>query len=775
MAVLAATTVSATSASAITGGPSTPVTLPAINSPMWQTNDAVWALTYHDGVVYAAGDFTTIYAPGTASGSGDTPMARIAAFNASGINAGMPCTAATPCPGIGAWTNPRVNSRVYALSVTPDGSTLYAGGNFTSIKGVARARGAAINLTLPGQPILPFNPNLNNSVRAIANDGTNLYMGGAFTNTGHVRLASYTINATGGALRPGWAPSVDGLVDALMIGPGADSNFVVLGGQFRNVQGVAHSGIAQLNQTTAANGPMSNSIIPGIAGKTRSDVKALATDGTSIFVGAEGTGYGIFDGTASINPATGNPNWRDNCLGATQAIAVIDNALYVGSHSHNCSFLANGGFPQLPYNGDYRSWHHLIAEQVNADATPHSAGQLLNWFPTINNGPVVTDAQYLGPRAMTTDGTSLFVGGQFTKIGGLPQRGLTRFSPSGNGATATASALTATSAAPGSVTLRYISASDQDDATLTYAISRDDVVLATVGPQASPFWQSQDLVYRDTGVPAGPHTYTVLVTDANGLTATSSVVASPAAAPTGGYRSAVLADNPKYYLRLDEPSGSAAVDSSASHANGVYRGSPARSQPGAIGSDTAIGLAPTSGVTVGGVQAPMANYSLEAWIKTDPTNRKGGRILGFSPTTTATSVTSNRTLYMMNSGQLIYSILTSDNSTCHFGETYGFNGSCYVWSKQAYNDGTWHHVVLTQSTTSGMAMYVDGVKVASTTDAHSLNAKGGNGVWQVGVSSLSSAAQKPANGVFPGGVDEFAVYPFVLSPTQIAAHWKAAE
>ena len=46
-------------------------------------------------------------------------------------------------------------------------------------------------------------------------------------------MASYTITPTGGVLRGGWAPTVDAQVYALMIGPGSDSGFVVLGGHFR--------------------------------------------------------------------------------------------------------------------------------------------------------------------------------------------------------------------------------------------------------------------------------------------------------------------------------------------------------------------------------------------------------------------------------------------------------------------------------------------------------------------------------------------------------------
>ncbi len=770
-AAVAAVAAMTTSACAVVTEPvvasSPKATLPATASPTWQMNNSVWSLAYSNGVVFVGGDFTAIGAPGKTPG---TTMTRIAALHSS---TGNPCTATDPCPGFGAWTNPAVNGRVWALNVTPDGSKLYAGGSFTSAKGKGRGKLAAFNLKASGAPLLNFNPGLNGTVRALASTNTTLFAGGSFSNAANGRIASYSINnATGGVLRGGWAPTVDGQVNALLIGPGSDSGNVVLGGTFNNVNGAAHNRIAQVSQSTGANGPMANNLLPAPNGAHHSDVKALTTDGKYIYLGAEGTGYGVFDGTEAVNPNTGKRVWKDNCLGATQAVAVIKNVLYVGSHSHNCSFLPNGGFPQLPFNGDPRSWHHLISEQAQPNSTPGSGGQLLGWFPTVNNGPDTRSNVYLGPRAMTTDGTTLWVGGEFTAVNGVAQRGLTRFTPGGKGAAPAAATLTATSPAPGHVTLRYISSSDKDDPTLTYQVYRDGTLVSTANSMKSPFWWSSDFVYRDSAAPAGTHTYLVKVTDGVGLTASSSVSVTTATANTGGYRSAVLSDNPSYYWRLNEGSGSVATDQTAHHANGVYRGNPARGAAGAIGSDSGITLAAGKGVSTNATAAAPDTYSVEAWFRS--TTRTGGRIFGFNSPTSTTS-NANRVLYMMNSGQLIYSIVTSDGSTCHYGTTYGHNGTCYIWSRQAYNDGTWHHVVIEQSPTAGMTMFVDGVQIARTTDPSGKSPKAASGTWQLGVASVKGAAQNPSSGTFNGSVDEFAVYPGLLSAAQVNKHWRAAE
>jgi hypothetical protein len=802
--------VAATSgAQAITGDPSAPQTLPASNSSMWQTNGSVWALAYSNGVVYAGGDFTAICPPGTAAANctpttGGTPMAGIAAFHATGADVGSPCSATSLCPGIGAWLNPKIVGRVWALSVTPDSSKLFAGGDLTSSDGINRGKIVGFDLTRTASrpaKLQLTTPSATGQVRSLATTNDTAYVGGGFpgmtdidgTAVNQPQLASWDL-ATG-QLRTTWAPTVDGNVDALMIGPGSDSGNVVLGGTFRNVNGESHSGVAQLSQTDATNGPMSTSIVPDVVGTTHSDVKTLTTDGTSIFLGAEGTGYGIFDGTASINPSTGNANWQSTCLGATQAIAVVGGALYIGSHSHNCSSLSGGGFGQLPFNGDYRSWHHLIAEQTGS-------GQLLNWFPTVNNGPT-TDASYLGPRAMATDGTTLFVGGEFTTttVNGVasPQRGLIRFTPGADATvpmpttptfgTPNPNSPTVTSPAPGQVTLRYAGFADADDRTLSYTVTRSDgTTVSTSTGNDSPFWQSPDYVVRDANVPAGTYTYTVTATDADGQQGSvSSAPVTVAAAPTGGYAAAVEANNPASYWRLDEASGTVAADSSPLHTKpGTYRGGPTLGRPGAIGSDAAIAVSDGRGVSnvSGSAAAAPLNYTLETWIRTAPGAAKGGRILGWSPTATSTSASANRALYMMNDGQLIYSILTSDGSTCHFGQPYGTPGTCYVMSKQSYNDGTWHHVVATQSATAGLALYVDGVKVNTENEAPSTKPQLANGVWQAGIISGPTSTNAGFTNIpwgptyphsFTGDVDEFAVYPTVLTAAQVTAHWKAGE
>jgi hypothetical protein len=756
------------------GGAITPDTLPANAGSMWQTNDAVWALAISNHVLYAGGDFTAIRPPGAAKGINETTMWRLAAFHADGPDVGQPCSTASPCPGIGAWKSPAIDGRVYALNISPDGKTLYAGGDFLWAGGTSHQKAAAFNISAAGAPVLPWNPQIaGGSVRAIQSTPSAIYVAGAFATAGGAnqpRAAAYDANSY--ARIPAFAPAIDSSVFALLALPG---NRLVLGGHFRNVNGQAHSGIAQVDLATGkANGPMSNSIIPNDSAIHYSDVKTLITDGTYIYLGAEGTGRGIFDGQASVDPNTGNIVWKNNCLGATQALALIGNALYIGSHSHDCSSLPTGGFPQYPYDNGPKSWHHLLAQQaVATSGVPNSGGRLLTWYPVLNPGPTnAASPNELGPRALATDGTTLFVGGQQTKVNGAPQQGLTRFSPGGNGLPPTAPAAVATNPGTNVNTIRFTSSSDPDDQLLSYRITRSDGrVVYTVDNQTAPWWANKSYVYRDRGAPAGS-TYTVTAIDSKGRTASTSVTPTRV---NGGFPAAVLADHPSLYWRFGETSGTLAEDSSGHNVTGTFRGANTLNKAGAIDGNVAVGENGAITTTVsqnGALSAPPKNFSLEAWFRT--TSTTGGRIIGWSNAATGSSAHPDRTIYMSKTGQLLYTTFqtTSDPSKqCANGNVFYVKNACYAWGKQEYNDGGWHHVVATQSDTAGMNLYVDGQLIASMPlgTAPATTA----GLWRVGGDSVLPFPLHGSTSGWNGDIDEVAVYPTVLSSAQVLAHYEA--
>jgi hypothetical protein len=360
--------------------------VPTAASPTWQTNGIVRAIAYAGGAVYLGGDFTKVRPPGAAAGTGEVGRNHLAAFSATtGALLGF---------------NHSANAAVNSLELSPGKTRLYAGGDFTTIDGASRAHLAAFDL--PGGALnATWKPTVTGKVKSISTFGTGatLYVGGTFTKAaGQARtnLAAFT---SAGALLP-FKASPDASVRALIAS--TDGSRIVIGGGFNHVNGVARRALAILN-TAGAVQPQQPSI------PTCSEITSFARTGTAVFAGGEGTGGGCFDGTVAFNPTTGTQLWRDNCLGATQAVVVIGTWLYVGSHAHDCSSVV-GGFPDTGPSGI----HHLLRESVsNGHIDP-------KWSPK-------TSGNNLGPRSLGTDGVKLGVGGDFLFVNNKAQQGFTQF------------------------------------------------------------------------------------------------------------------------------------------------------------------------------------------------------------------------------------------------------------------------------------------------------------------------------------------------------------
>ena len=168
----------------------------------------VYALALSGTTLYAGGDFTSITPPGGSL----TTRNRLAAINTSDTGSLID------------WT-PAADGSVNALAL--DGTTLYAGGSFTKItppggSATPRTRLAAINTSDTGS-LTTWAPAADDSVNALALDGTTLYAGGDFTSinpvggsaTPRTRLAAINTSDTGSLTT--WAPAADFSVNALAL------------------------------------------------------------------------------------------------------------------------------------------------------------------------------------------------------------------------------------------------------------------------------------------------------------------------------------------------------------------------------------------------------------------------------------------------------------------------------------------------------------------------------------------------------------------------------
>ncbi len=366
-------------------------------SPMATTNDEVTALAYANHVVYVGGYFTRMYFRGrryvrnhigAVSSSTGAPMA----------------------------FRPGINGAVRSLALSPDKKVLYVGGSFTRVNGVARMNIAAFR-TSTGR-LTSFAPKVAGTVVAIAATPNRVYLGGTISRVNGQRRTE-AAEVTTAARLTAWAPVLDGWVRALLISP--DKTRIILGGGFHHVNRATYEGLGSVNPVTGRNEPFRNGLIPTYHDGRVSQATSLATNGTWIFAGAEGTGTRAFDGTLAFRPDSGRLVWRNSCLGATQTILYLRGVLYKGSHAHDCS--SSGGFgPIRPH------WqpHHLLAENpVN--------GKLLSWGTSARSVPQpIPDTNggvrsELGPFAFATDGLQLFAGGDFTTVNARRHEGLARF------------------------------------------------------------------------------------------------------------------------------------------------------------------------------------------------------------------------------------------------------------------------------------------------------------------------------------------------------------
>lgn len=719
------------SASAISEG----VHFSADDLPTWRTNGTVWALGQAHGKVVAGGTFSQVLPP---SGGSGTPL------NLNGLaildaDTGAPSSCQMTLAMAGA--TPTIRTAV----TSPDGNTVYIGGNFSHINGVVALRAAAIDPV--NCTVKPFRVrNISSYVYDLSVTEDTVYMAGSFLSVdGQQRQRYAAVDATTGDLLP-WVANADATGWAVQASP--DRTKVAIGGDFFNVNGENSHSIAVVD---AATGDTLRNYPLGFITRT-SITKEISTDETAFYVGNEGTGGGVFDGSFKVDWNTLDEVWRDNCLGATQVILPYKGTLYKAHHHHDC------GTENAFQDG----------KRIYLSAHDPADSQMYGWFPTLNDGV----GEHIGPRAMvvstgnSTGKDYLWVGGEYTLVNGKSQQSLTRFGPDDTGAPPTVLPV-AEAMSNGTVQVKFRTVYDTDDSLLTYRVYRNGSSTPMWTGTASSMWwvRPQVTVIDDNVTPGTNYTYRVTASDGPNTSNLSPTASARAVSAVDDYASRVISDGSQMYWRYDGTTGPWVLDSAGATTtgyNGLAQNGVSYSAAGAIAGDSsATGVFNGSNSYIWNDQLEPApdTYTIETWIKTDTT--RGGKIVGYGngrPNTgtqgTRLSGNYDRHVYMDNSGRL------------NFGVWAG--GAQLVRSSAQYNDNQWHHIVATQGP-AGLVLYVDGIKVGQNP------ATAGQpywGVWHVGGDQLNGWPNKPSSNFFQGQIDETAIYAAPLTARQAAEHYR---
>jgi Concanavalin A-like lectin/glucanases superfamily len=235
-----------------------------------------------------------------------------------------------------------------------------------------------------------------------------------------------------------------------------------------------------------------------------------------------------------------------------------------------------------------------------------------------------------------------------------------------------------------------------------------------------------------------------------------SIYASP-------YSTAVLADHPISYWRLNETSGTTAIDSTGTH-NGGYTNAILGQVGYNLGSDpsalaASFGQLAVQDSFVGGMALDVATnanavFSVEAWVNGLPLVPSAG-IVGKGPS-------QSEEFYLDCGG--------SQNAFRFFVR--GTNGNATNAVSTVIPDGNWHHLVgVCDQVNSNLYLYVDGRLSASTPDSGGIRTTPN---LYMNIGSRQSSASGSYDLQYGGSISDVAVYNYALSAAQVQNHYLTA-
>jgi prepilin-type N-terminal cleavage/methylation domain-containing protein len=236
--------------------------------------------------------------------------------------------------------------------------------------------------------------------------------------------------------------------------------------------------------------------------------------------------------------------------------------------------------------------------------------------------------------------------------------------------------------------------------------------------------------------------------------------------PPAGYGAVVLADSPIALWHLDEVAGPTAADSIGTN-NGTDINAPtvgaASLLPNASGKSVTLnGTTQYVSVPYSASYNPTGSITFEAWAKASGGQGTYRGVIGDQNTVPGQG---GFQLYFKDTNQILCRV---------YGNPAG-NFNIDALSNSAITLGTTYHVVCVwDGVAKTLKQYVNGVLQTSTGSGDATNFYVPQSAKRMTIGAGDNDAANPSF-LFPGTIDEVAIYGSALSQAQVTAHWNAAQ